>query len=85
MEVCIKVSKTDPFRKGVIIHLGRTHLDLCPVAAVLGYLGAQGSCPGPLFQFSSGRFLTRANFVFEVQRVLEAGGIRAELYAGHTL
>ena len=34
LEVRIKASKTDPFRKGVSIYLGRGVADLCPVAAV---------------------------------------------------
>ena len=28
-------SKTDPFRKGVTVHIGATKSQLCPVAAVL--------------------------------------------------
>ena len=35
VQVKIKVSKTDPFRKGVTIYLGRTGDDLCPVAAIV--------------------------------------------------
>ena len=36
MEVRIKASKTDPYRKGVSVFLGR--MDLCPVSAVLDYM-----------------------------------------------
>ena len=35
MQVQIKASKTDPFRKGVSIYVGRTGNDLCPIAAML--------------------------------------------------
>ena len=38
LEVAIKASKTDPFRKGVTVYLGRTNNDLCPVSAILAYM-----------------------------------------------
>ena len=38
IEVRIKASKTDVFRKGVTVYLGATGNDLCPVAAVLSYM-----------------------------------------------
>ena len=34
VQVRIKQSKSDPFRKGVMVYLGRTGKTLCPVAAV---------------------------------------------------
>ena len=37
LQVNIKQSKTDPFRLGVKIWIGRTGDDLCPVAAILSY------------------------------------------------
>ena len=40
-------SKTDPFRKGVDLFIGRTGTDLYPVAAVLNYLQARGTSQGP--------------------------------------
>ena len=62
--VSIKASKTDPFRKEVSIFLGRTYNDICPIAALLAYLAAQGhQGSGPLFRFKDGRFLTRQRFV----------------------
>ena len=51
IRVTIKQSKTDPFRQGVQLFIGRTQSDLCPVAAMLGYLDVRGSGPGPLFRF----------------------------------
>ena len=38
LSVNIKQSKTDPFRSGVKIVVGRTREDLCPVAVVLAYM-----------------------------------------------
>lgn len=42
LAVRIKASKTDPFRQGVTIYLGRTNYRICPVAAVLSYLAKGG-------------------------------------------
>ena len=42
-QVNIKASKTDPFRKGVAICIGRTNNDLCPVAALAAYVTIRGS------------------------------------------
>jgi len=38
LQVRIKASKTDPFRKGVDIFLGRTGDDICPISAMLAYV-----------------------------------------------
>ena len=45
VQVRIKASKTDPFRKGVVVYLGRTDNDLCPVGAVAAYLAVRGREP----------------------------------------
>ena len=41
IQVTLKQSKTDPFRKGVAVYLGRTDTDLCPVAAILSFMAAR--------------------------------------------
>ena len=51
----IKASKTDPFRQGVSVYLGRTGNTLCPLVAMLSYLAARGTEPGPLFRLKDGR------------------------------
>ena len=84
LEVTIKASKTDPFRKGVQIYLGRTDSDLCPVAATLNYMVRRGNDSGPFFRYSRSRFLTRERFVSEVRRALAAAGIDSSKYAGHS-
>ena len=55
LEVRIKASKTDPFRKGVSVFLGVTGRELCPVAANLDYtcMIHRGSRQGP-FLFANG-------------------------------
>ena len=42
VSVRIKQSKTDPFRLGFTIFLGRTGTHLCPVAALLSYMALRG-------------------------------------------
>lgn len=84
LAVTIKASKTDPFRKGVQIFIGRTDSELCPIAAVLPYLAIRGTTAGPLFRFANGTPLTRDAFVKEVRRALTAAGIDADVYSGHS-
>lgn len=84
IQVQIKASKTDPFRQGIMLHIGRTDNCLCPVTAVLGYIVARGSSPGPLFRWEDGRFLTREAFVQAVRLALAGSGLIAGDYAGHS-
>ncbi len=84
LEVRIKASKTDPFRRGVSIYIGRTDGPLCPVAAILSYLIRRGSMEGPLFLFEDGKYLTRDHFVAAVKDALQQAGLDSSLYAGHS-
>ena len=84
-QVNIKASKTDPFRKGVSIYIGRTNNGLCPVAALAAYFAARGSGPGPFFRFSNGSPLTRDIFVVKVRDALQVAGVEnPSQYAGHS-
>ena len=85
LRITIKQSKTDPFRKGINIFLGKTSSDLCPVAAILNYLLERGSQKGPLFLLSNGKFLTRQRLVMEIRGALKKAGIDEEKYCGHSL
>ena len=80
----IKASKTDPFRQGVTITLGKTNQQLCPLAALLPYVALRGSQPGPLFQFTDGAYLTRERFVKEIKLLLQATGVDPSPYSGHS-
>ena len=51
--------------------VGCTGDKLCPVTAVLGFMGEAGCRQGPLFQYSSGKPLTQAGVVVEVKTALE--------------
>lgn len=84
VKVSIKQSKTDPFRKGVDLYLGKTGTDLCPVGALLSYLVARGSESGPLLVFADTRVLTRKRFVDAVKAALTAAGIEQKNYNGHS-
>jgi hypothetical protein len=86
VKIRLKRSKTDPFRHGVDIFLGRTHRDLCPVSALLAYIAVRPAVVGPLFVFGDGSFLTRERLVDAVRSALrQAGtGIDASHFTGHS-
>ena len=84
VQVWIKASKTDPFRKGVSVYLGKTGNGLCPVAAVAAYLAVRGRSQGPFFRFAGGTPLTREGLVKHVREALGASGVDASKYSGHS-
>ena len=84
LQIRIKASKTDPFRQGCDIYLGRTHKPLCPVSALLAYMIRRGQSKGPLFKFADGKPLTRERFVVKVREALVEAGINSAPYSGHS-
>ena len=82
--VNLKASKTDPFRQGVQIYLGRTNAKLCPVSAILNCMVKRGAAGGAFFSFGDGKLLTRDRFVKAVRSALEASRINPSNYAGHS-
>ena len=84
ISVKLKASKTDPFRQGITLFVGRVSSDLCPVSAMLAYLLLRGRDAGPLFKYRDGRPLTRQRFVVAVRQALESAGVQAANYAGHS-
>ena len=80
----IKASKTDQLRQGIMATLGGTKTEVCPVAAILDYLGTRGNTPGSLFINSDGSPLRRRQFVLSVQRALVQAGVNGELFNGHS-
>ena len=84
IKVRIKASKTDPFRLGVDVFLGRTQKSLCPVTTVLCYLQQRGPEAGPLFKFSDGKPLTRPRFVVRIREALSQAGVQFKHYSGHS-
>ncbi len=49
MRIRLKTSKTDPFRRGIDVFIGRTGNVLCPVTAMLAYLAVRGGQRGRCF------------------------------------
>lgn len=84
LEVTIKASKTEPFRKGVSVFLGMTSGDLCMVASILDYMVWRGQTPGPFFLYANGICLTRDWFVTAMRAALNQAGTESSLYAGHS-
>ena len=80
----IKASKTDPFRAGVNLYLGKTDSDLCPVAALLAYIHSRGTDAGPLFRFEDGTPLTRVALVRELRSAISHAGVDPSPYSGHS-
>ena len=84
VKLTIKQSKTDPFRQGVDIFLGRTSSRICPVSALTTYLAESGPSPGPLFTLPHGSPLTRHHLVDVVKCCLRTGGLDDSAYNGHS-
>ena len=84
MSVRIKISKTDPFRSGQTIIIGKTNQKVCPVRAMTTYLSFRGTTTGPLFQYLSGTPLTKAGLTSETKQLLSMSGLQCSQYAGHS-
>ena len=59
LQLTIKASKTDPFRKGCCLYIGLGRPPLCALSAVMNYLPMRGQSPGSLFLLSNGQTLSR--------------------------
>ena len=86
LEVKLKASKTDPFRQGVTVVVGRTNssVGLCPVVANVAYMVARGATPGAYFTYSDGKMLTRDRFVRAIRSAFAQAGVDSSLYSGHS-
>ena len=84
IQLHIKQSKTDPFRKGVRLFLGKTGTDVCPLKAILPYLVVRGTKPGPLFLTADGLPLTRQKFHNCLSTLLKNIGLSASQYNTHS-
>ena len=82
--ITIKASKTDPFRRGIKLFLGKVASDLCPVSAMLAYMVIKKSRDGPLFAFHDGRTLIRQRFVVAICSALKLAGMVQENYTSHS-
>lgn len=69
------LSKTDPFRKGCLIHVGKSNPPLCAIHSLMAYLQLRGNGAGPLFLLQDGRPLSRALLTDLPRRTLTAVGV----------
>ena len=79
----IKASKTDPFRKGCFVHIGKGEFPLCAIPSLLAYLTLRGDASGPLFLFRDGRPLSRALLTSWLRGILSAAGIQGN-FSSHS-
>ena len=70
IKVSIKQSKTDHFRQGIDLYLGKTDKDICPVKGIFAYLAIRDNQPGPLFMGNDGKMLTCQIFSTELDCIL---------------
>ena len=75
LRVLVKASKTDPFRKGCHVHIGRGRFPLCAVSAIAVYLNIRGDSPGPLFLLDDGRPLSRELLTSWLRSIFTGAGI----------
>ena len=64
----------DQFRQGMAIVLGATEVELCPVAALLDFLGKRGGSLGPVFINTDATPMRRRQFASKVQEALTLPG-----------
>ena len=84
MLVRIKGSKTDPFREGVTLSIGKTGASVCPVAAMQAYLDCKPNRGGPLSRTSTGKFLTRGMMCRLVNDTLRSNNLSIAPYSTHS-
>ena len=79
----IKASKTNPFRKGCYVHIGRGLFPLCAIQSLLAYLSLRGDASGHLFLFCDGRPLSWTILTSWLRRILTAIGIEGN-FSSHS-
>ena len=91
MRICLKASKTDPFRQGTVIKLFKIQGHTCPVTTSIAFLH-QPDCnsrlhpySSPLFAMPNGEPLTRKSFINMLNQLCMASGLNPNLYSGHSL
>ena len=84
IKIRLKQSKTDQYGHGVDVVMGRTDLDLCPVAAILAYMATRGDCHGPFFLTVDGKTLPKSVFITEIRKIIRVLGLPDSNYAGHS-
>ena len=71
IRITLKQSKTDQYRKGTHVYLGKTSHQVCPVKALTQYLTRRGSKPGPLFILPTNQSMTRVMFSTALKKAFQ--------------
>jgi len=83
LRLCLKATKTDPFRKGCFLHIGRGEYPLYAILSVLAYLNRRGDAPGPSFLFHDRWPLTRTSLTSWLRDTLALAGISGK-FSSHS-
>ena len=83
LQLTIKASKTDPFRKGCCLYIGLGRPPLCALSAIMNYLPLRGQSPGPLLLLSSGQPLSRTLLTQWLKDFFAAAGIQGS-FSSHS-
>jgi hypothetical protein len=86
LRLCLPASKTDPFRLGVTIAIGKSCDDLCASKAMSRYLAVHptGNPEHPLFM-RNGQPMSRSWFLSRLRHFLALAGLNPDHYSGHSL
>ncbi|XP_069124120.1 uncharacterized protein [Argopecten irradians] len=89
IELTLRKSKTDPFRKGVVIHIYANDSNMCPVLATQQYVSLKRKifANNPCLSFyvnGQGQPLSRTFFIQHIKSLLTKIGLDANLYNGHS-
>ena len=71
LQVKIKQSKTDPFRQGIDLFLGKTGTRICSINVIMPYLTIRRAQAGPLFITRDGKHLTWLLFCSNLNAILQ--------------
>lgn len=84
----LKISKTDPFRQGVVIKLFQTNNTICPLRSCSNYikhrLQESATPQDPLFIDENNLALSRSKFLSLLKHALSCVGYDSTLYSGHS-
>lgn len=86
MKVCIKKSKTDPFRKTSTITIARAQSNICAVAATRDFLlqTPDYSPQSPMFKFKDGTPLSRRALASNLHTLLDLCSLQSNNYNTHS-
>ncbi|KAL5518220.1 hypothetical protein EMCRGX_G003911 [Ephydatia muelleri] len=84
IKIHLRKSKCDQFGNGADILLGRTGCELCPVSAIMTFIGLRRSTPGHFFVDHQEKPIVKSHFVAKVRDALRTAGYPEEQFAGHS-